>query len=902
MQVGAKLGAFEVIAKLGEGGMGEVYRARDTRLGREVALKILPEAFATDAERLARFAREARTLASLNHPHIAQIHGVEENPSTGSGQTPIRALVMELVEGDDLAARIGRGAVPLDEVLSIARQIADALEGAHEHGIVHRDLKPANVKVRADGTVKVLDFGLAKAFAPGEESGVNPVASPTLTSHDTRAGMILGTAAYMSPEQARGRQVDRRADIWSFGVIVFEMLTGKPLFETDTISDTLAAVLRQEIAWESLSSETPASIRRLLRRCLERDVRRRLSAIADARLEIDDAIERRDLHDDRLSPAHGARPETDSIRQRWRLGLAGCLGGVVATAAIAAVLWPQRDVSTEVTRTTIVAPEKLELYPDPAESAISPDGRFVAFVTGDRFGSLTAQLWIRPVDSLAARPLEGASGARLPFWAPDSQRIGFFAEGKLKTVSIDGGRPNILCNAPSGRGGSWSTAGVIVFAPDASSALMRVAATGGDPVAVTTLDASRRETNHRFPWFLPDGDRFLYTVIPGRESKFDIYIGSLNGAAPELLGAMESSPVYAEPGLLLFMRQGVLTAQGFDPERRQLVGDVRLLPDSPGGLTDPSTMWTAGRVATASANGVLAYLTDPVVETRAQWVDGSGRPASDLPLPRGQYSMVRIAPDGQHAALVREVSPVEAAIVLVNLSRGTVVPLTTGRGVNSRPIWSPDSARVVFASDRDGAQDLYVKDVQSSASEQVLFRSPAAFKLPNAWSPDGKWIILQQVDSGNLQNIYLVPASGEGEPTLLVSGPGRDMTGRPSPDGKWLAYLSDETGRQEIYVQKFPEGGGRVPLTTSGAFAHWWRRDGRQIRFLDGNRTQLVAVDLATGTTVKAGEPRPIGTFPPDVVDVDAMPDLERFLVLLPTTRAASRSVTLVTNWTTALK
>jgi tRNA A-37 threonylcarbamoyl transferase component Bud32 len=529
---GTRLGLYEILSTLGAGGMGEVYRARDAKLHRDVAIKLLPDAFAADRERLARFEREAQTLAALNHPNIAQIYAVLDDPP---------ALVMELVNGEDLAARLSRGAVPLDEAIAIARQIADALEAAHDQGIVHRDLKPANVKIRPDGTVKVLDFGLAKAADP-VASGPALANSPTFTAH-TQLGVIVGTAAYMAPEQARGRAVDRRADVWAFGVVLYEMLAGRPAFDGDNISEVLASVLKNEPVWTTLPVETPGSIRRLLRRCLDKDPRRRLSAIGDARFDLDDR-----------DPA----PPPAASRTSRRPYLWAALAATIAIAAIAGFAWVRMSArETAVTRRlSLLPPADTALFPDSACVAISPDGTMVAFIVGGSSRSDT-QIWVRSVGSMTARRLDGTEGATLPFWSPDSRDIGFFTTEKLKRVPAAGGRPQTLADLKGGgRGGTWSRSDVIVYAPAATGPLYRIPAAGGTPEQVTTLDASLRQVGHRFPGFLPDGDHFLYVSLVSKDGRFGVFVGALSGGAPVHIADMESAPVYAPPGYLLYSRQG----------------------------------------------------------------------------------------------------------------------------------------------------------------------------------------------------------------------------------------------------------------------------------------------------------------------------------------------------------
>jgi Tol biopolymer transport system component/predicted Ser/Thr protein kinase len=886
MTPGARLGPYEILAELGKGGMGEVYRARDTKLNRDVAIKVLPELFAADAERLARFSREAQTLAALNHPNIAAIYGIED-----------RALVMELVEGQDLSEIIaGAPALHLADVLAIARQIADALEAAHELGIVHRDLKPANIKVRPDGTVKVLDFGLAKAVSPeGSSAASNPSNSPTLTARATQMGMIIGTAAYMAPEQARGKVVDRRADIWAFGVVLYEMLTGRRLFAGDEISDVLAAVLRQDVDLASLPPEVPPSVRRLLRRCLEKDPRKRLSSIGDARLELTE-LDEQAPRATTTEPPVGRAPF-----------VMAALTGALVTALIAAGLWAWFGRGTAaapsgISRVTLLPPEGLPLYPDPAEVAISPDGKWIAMVTGDITALSSTSLWIRATDALAPRRVEGGDGAHLPFWSPDSTQLGFFANGKLSTVPVGGGRITVVCDAPTGRGGSWSSNGTIVFAPDGAGSLYKVPAGGGTPAAVTTLDAALKETAHRFPDFLPDGDHFIYVALPGRGGMLDAFIGSLSGSGRESLGTFETGPAYVAPGWMVFARQGGLAAQAFDATQRKLSGDIITLDDMPGGSGDPNTQWTGGKPVSASMTGTIAYLKDPSFYTKAVWLDASGRETGSIALQRGAYLGVKIAPSGTQAALVRQTSRNESNISLLDLARASVVPISSGSGMNSAPVWSPDSTKVVFASDRDGPSNFFIKDVTTGSAEQVFYQSPSLFKTPTAWSYDGQRIVFNQLDPGRFQNLYWIPTSGDLKPVRVVDTVYRDVDGSLSPDGRWLAYLTDDTRTLNILVQPFPGPGPSVVVTNSGALTAWWRRDGRQIVFVNDSVSELWVVDVdGSGATFKASPPRLLARLPKAVVSLDAMPDRQRFLALVPENATAPRTVTLLTNWTAAL-
>jgi serine/threonine protein kinase/Tol biopolymer transport system component len=878
LSAGTQLGVYQILDKLGQGGMGDVYRARDTKLNRDVALKVLPDLFARDPDRLARGTRVAQVLATLNHPNKAAIYGIEGD-----------ALVMELVAGEDLSAIIGRGPMPLADVRSIAKQIADALEAAHEQGIIHRDLKPGNIKVKADGTVKVLDFGLAKALGPEWGSAPDLMNSPTLTVHATQMGMIMGTAAYMAPEQARGKPVDRRADIWAFGVVLYEMLTGSRAFEGDDVSITLANVLKDDPKWQELPADLPPSLSRLLRRCLEKEPKRRLSAIGDARLELDE-------HEPtRAAVASPAAPRISIWSRLWP-----ALAGIAIAAAAAAMMWPSASspTSAAVARVSILPPPGETVYPDSTGVAVSPDGTMVAFVVGSVARSEN-ELWIRSLASMSARRLEDTQGAALPFWSPDGSRIGFFTNSKLKVVTVSSGRVETLCDAPSGRGATWNRSNVILFAPDAGGPLFRISANGGTPEPVTTLDAGRKEYGHRFGMFLPDGERFLYAALPGKNGKFDIFAGSLRDTSRTLVASLEAAPRFVEPGWLLYARQGVLTALPFDADGLRITGDPIVLEDAPSSILDPATSWTAAWSVSVSPSGALGYYSAPSTNTIATWYDANGAPSGTLNLPAGHYESITISPDGTRGVAVRSTSPSESTLWLVDLSRGGATPLSSGRGRNDSPVWSPDGTRVVWATDRDGPQDVFVKHVDDATPEQRLFRSDVPFKNPVDWSRDGQWIVMTQLDQDTSQNVWLLDASGTKPATIVVRGPVRDNAGPISPDGRWIAYTSEDSGRFEVYVQSFPSPGRKAQISADGAVRAWWTRDGRQLVMLGGDFRTLSRVDLASGAT-GAGNPRPFARLPGDILWVDAMPDRQRFLAIAPE-RTGTGSVTIVQNWRAAL-
>jgi eukaryotic-like serine/threonine-protein kinase len=828
---GTRLGPYEILASIGAGGMGEVYRARDTRLGREVAVKVLPAALAQDPDRLARFEREGKVLASLNHPHIAQLYGVEGE-----------ALIMELVEGD-----APQGPLPIETALNYARQIVDALEAAHEKGIVHRDLKPANVKITAEGVVKVLDFGLA-AVPPGPAGSSHPANSPTPTTGTAQKGMIMGTAAYMSPEQAVGKPADKRADIWSFGVVLWELLTGHRLFEGETVADTLAGVLRGPINLDKLPRETPTAIRDLLRRCLDRNVKNRLRDIGEARVAIDTALA------GETPPIEGAA-EPGGVRWRW-------LGWIVASLttvglAMVSVLHFREKPPAQTVRFQIPAPENTRLGP---YFSLSPDGRKLAFETGGR-------LWVHFLESGESRDLTTAWGS--PFWSPDSRFIGYPAEGKLKTIEATGGPPQTVTDV-SGiwGGGAWNRDGVIIFG-DQRVGLFRVPSSGGVPVPITALDAARLEQAQGFPSFVPDGRHFFYYRHSADPEKDAIYLGSVDQKPEQQsskpLVASHWGPVYApsmDPGTgyLLFMREGTLMAQPFNNRRLELKEQAAPVTEQVGDASDGAGGWGA---FSASTNDVLVFWRSGASNRRLTWYDREGKVLETIGEP-SNYQALALSPDGMRVAVSMK-NGTAANIWLLDLSRGTSTRLTFGSAKDTDPVWSPDGSRIIFSSNRDGSNNLYEKVVSGVKNEEVLLRSSEA-KYATSWSRQGRFLLYEATNAKTQEDIWVLPLEGDRKPVPFLITEFREGDAHFSPDGNWVAYDSDESGRDEVYVRSFSMNsagtsvgvGGEWQISNGGFFPRW-SGDGRELYYRSNPGGTIMEVEIATNPVFRPGKPQALG-------------------------------------------
>jgi hypothetical protein len=889
--VGRQLGPYTIVAPLGAGGMGEVYRARDSKLGRDVAIKILPPHFTADPERRARFAREARTLATLNHPHIGAIYGLEDADG-------ITALVLELVEGTTLSDRLERGALPIPQALAIARQIAEALEAAHEKGIVHRDLKPANIVLQGspdalstDVRAKVLDFGLAKPI-PVDLTPGSTAASGSFGG--TADGRILGTPAYMSPEQARGLAVDKRTDIWAFGCVLFEMLSGRRAFDGGTMSDTFVRVLERDPDWDALPRDTPPSIRTLVARSLRKDPRKRLHDIADALIEIDDAAEHVISDGTASVKARGARGRN---RQRLTWTAAGILAGVLLTAGLFTVLSGRADPDPGLA-------SELALTPPPGTRfsgtylpfAMAPDGRHVAIVTvagGEEF-----RLWIRPLGSSTAWPLPGTEGVQYPFWSPDSKQVGFFAADKLKKVAINGGAPvdvatGVVVGTASG-GGAWNRDGFIVFR-SREGHLQKVSQSGGTPAPVTALQEG--EDSHRWPWFLPDGQHFLF--LASGKSAPQLRIGSLTSGETAPVGTIRTQALYAA-GHLLFV-DNTLMAQPFDPRARRLTGE-------PISLNVPVAGQLRHNVSVSETN-VLMYQEAARSEQRLVWVDRSGNRVGTVG-ESSAYNNFSLSPDDRHVAVswlppgVTDNS--HSRIGVMDLDRGgNPRRVTDGNAVEFDSAWlRPHGNVLIFNSFRvRGTSSLFRRPSDASGTDTLVVQGQpgrSSYITPDS-SPDGKFLIFVDV-ADDIGELFVQALTENAKPSVFFSSKFAERNPAFSPNGRFVTYSSDATGRSEIYVRRFPDAGGEQMISHEGGSSPRWRSD-KEIVFLSPD-ADMMSAPVFPGATFRSETPRRL--FQTGIPlyrqnrPYDVSRDGRRFLLKVPI-QASNRPMTVLTNWTARL-
>jgi serine/threonine protein kinase len=860
--------------------MGEVYRARDTTLGRDVAIKILPAHFSADSDRLARFRREAHVLAALNHPNIATIYGVE----TSDG---VHALVLELVEGptleDWIALRTSRRSATnfsrnaLGETVAIARQIAEALDAAHERGIVHRDLKPANVKVAPDGRVKVLDFGLAKARDAAEGPG-----QPSATSLRTDIGVVLGTVPYMSPEQARGTAVDRRTDIWAFGCILYELLSGRRAFESGhTATDTLAAILARDPDWSALPASIPSQLRKLVAHCLEKDPRQRLRNIGDALP---------DLRDTSDEPA----ASSESVRRSSRSLIA--LGVVAALATAAAVYFAVRTIRqpTTVADTafTVQAPEGGQLT---VGQPLSPDGTKLAFIATSSSG--VPVVWVRPIDSIAARKLEGTEHASDVFWSPDSQNLGFFADGQLKRIPATGGAVQVICSIDSPEGGSWGSQNIILIGTRVP--LLRVSAAGGTPTAASVIDVKAGDQWHTGPEFLPDGRRFLFVVRSGGVTDLQAFAANLDSNERRILDGVRSAARFSTTGHVLFTRDGALLAQAFDIDKAALLGDpVQIAEHAAAGETQMAF--------SASKNGNLAYQSSLDFDSELRWFDRSGTPLG-LAGAKGTYWNPELSPDGTRIANDRDVRG-NVDIWVLDSTTGSETRITNNAAADYAPIWLPDDRTLLFTSYRDGLGRMYRHEIGGTTGDS-LFQKTEVEQKASDWSKDGRYVAYMQDDVGGngaqAADLWAVATAGGTDPIRLTHTDANENNVRFSPDVRWIAYESNESGRLEVYVQSFPKGGNRQTVSAGGGRTPRWKPDGTELFYLTDDGTVMAVPVTSTTDGARFGPPsrlfRADVQFDGGIGRVLSVSADGRFLLRVAPAGRVPSSIVVLQNWTARL-
>jgi len=880
--VGKQLGSYKILSFIAAGGMGEVYRARDTQLEREVAIKVLPAEFTQDPERLARFQREAKLLAALNHPNIAAIHGLEESDG-------IRFLVLELVEGETLAERIAKGPLPVEEALEVCRQIAEGLEAAHEKGIVHRDLKPANVRMTPEGKVKILDFGLAKAF-----EGETPVAdisqSPTLTEDLTKSGVILGTAAYMSPEQARGKQVDRRTDVWALSCVLYELLTGKRSFEGETVTEIVASVLKSEPDWERLPDDTPGVIRSLLQRCLRKDPHRRLQHVGDIRVEIEDALSEPET----LSPIRGTKVVQPPL---WRRMVPWVLAGCMAVIALLALWNPQPTIPSSpemVKRFTLALDSPSPMTGGLSFMALSPDGQHLVYK------STKNRLHHRSMDQAGSLPIPGTEGGEAPFFSPDGQWVGFYAndglEDKLKKVSLTGGAAQTIAANTKYVGASWGPNGNMIFG--GFEGLHKVSAAGGTPENLTTSDSDNGEIGHVFPEVLPDGKAVLFTIQTEGGSYDKYRIGAVSLETGEQKTVLEggSYPRYSPTGHLLYVTSEGLLAAPFDARNLEVTGNPILV------LEDISiSPWGVGHFA-VSDEGTLIHLPATREATSSLvWVDRQGVPTLATTQKRN-YALPRVSPDGKRVtfAVLQGGSPHSAW--MYSFEDHSFDRLTFGTW-GSGPEWTPDGKWIAFLSNPDGRVNLYRQLVDRSRPAERF--GPPGMMVPNSWLPDGSVLSVAQDGLGGW-DVGILAAEGDEEPQPLIASPSMECCSKFSPDGKWLAYVSNELGRNHVYVRPYPapdvkflvsdEEGGGEPV---------WAPDGSELFYRNGDRMMIVSVQK--DPTFNASEPKAlfVGSYlssggPSGFQYYDVSPDGKRFIMIKG--EVSGGEINVVLNWFEELK
>jgi eukaryotic-like serine/threonine-protein kinase len=880
---GTRLGRYEIRSKIGVGGMGEVYCASDPKIGRDVAIKVLPADFSADKERVARFEQEAQAAGALNHPNILAIHDVDT-------QDNALYVVSELLEGEELRQRLDEGPIPLRKVTEYAQQIVSGLSAAHEKGIVHRDLKPENLFITKDDRVKILDFGLAKLREPSTNiHGSEDATRKALTN----PGVVMGTVGYMSPEQVRGHATDHRSDIFSFGLILYEMITGRRAFQHETMADTMSAILKEEPAeiTESNPNISP-SLERIVRRCLEKKPDRRFQSTADLGFALESLSAPMSSSGTNMTTAVSAiGSETD--RSAWLIRILGAaallllIGCVVVT-----MMYIRRPVPDE--RPVSFAVSMPESATDVDFPVISPDGRTIAFratVDGKRY------LYVRELGSMTEQRLNGTEDVTTPFWSPDSRSIAFFTNDKLKKVDIGGGPVQVLCNAPQrGIGGAWNRDGVILFG-GITKGIQRVSAAGGEASELLPLDESRKETGQTFPSFLPDGRHFFYRGISGSNS--EIFVASIDGKERKSVLKNNSNVAYIAPGYLLFARETTLMAQGFDASKLQLTGDPVPVVEN----VNFSSITNGSRFS-ISENGTMVYLKGSGSVRQLTWFDRQGKVISSVGSP-GDFSDIVLSPDGKKAAVQRIVDN-NSDIWVIDVERGLPTRFTFNAAIEDDPAWSSDGSRLIFTSDRDGGtRKIYRKIASGAGNEELLSDAVRSIGAGIDWSPDGNNVLYIGLGEKTGNDLWVLPLTGDAKPYPLLQSEFGEDKGHFSPDGRFFAYVSNESGRPEVYVQSFPPAGGKWQISTGGGSQPHWRRDGKELFYIAADR-KLMAVAVKLDGGFESGAPAALfltqvsSVTDPNRYDVTA--DGQRFLINSPVEETSKTPINVILNWTSTLK
>ena len=882
---GTKLGRYEIRSKIGEGGMGEVYLARDTQLGRDVAVKVLPSEFSQDAERLHRFEQEACAASALNHPNILSIYDV----GTHDGSPYV---VSELLEGQTLRQRTSGTTLPQRKTIDYALQVVHGLAAAHEKGIVHRDLKPDNLFITNDGRVKILDFGLAKLTGAGDTQ-LSQTSIPTRRV-DTDPGKVMGTVGYMSPEQVKGRAVDHRSDIFSFGAILYEMLSGRRAFHGESAAETMSAILKEDPPDLSETNQRiPPALERLVNHCLEKNPEERFHSASDLAFALE-----------ALSGSTSAATQAVSVptlAPRWirRHVLTGWLIAAVAVLLVIIVL-----AFTYFRRVPIAESAATRFYVPPPESTgfsgasdfISPDGRRIVFSAVGKDGK--RELWIRSLDSLDAQQLPGTENGFQAFWSPDSRFIGFFSGPKLKKVEVSGGPATTLADAVAGHGGAWSRDGTIVFGATPGGPLYRISSAGGPATNVTTIDETQNQIVHSWPHFLPDGHHFLYLARSALREKSAIYVGSVDGSAPKFLINADSTPRYAL-GYILFLRERTLMAQAFDAAKLQVTGDAFPVAEQVG--VNPAN----GRAFfSVSDNGVLVYRTGTGAEARIAWFDRSGKEIGQLGT-TSQIVSLALSPDNKRIAISR-INNQSGSIDLWLIDQERETRFTFDPADETSPVWSPDGSQVAFTSSRAGSFGIYVKSSTGAGNEELLLKSNNP-KISHDWSPDGRFILYADIDPKTGNDLWILPLFGDRKPFVFLQTPFGEGQGRFSPDGKWVAYNSNESGTLQVYVRPFPPAAGQWMVSTNGGSQPRWSGTGKELFYAGPDRKLMVVEVTEDGSNFTAGSPKPLfdtrtTPFFAGARFYDVTNNGQRFVMVIPVEESSPSPLTVVLNWTAGVK